>query len=102
MTPFFSKKAATLVILGIWMVTILLPCVPVNVNDTVAVVEFEHNEQETEGEEMTIEWDETTFEPNASTPLIADLWHIAHLVNVRLHERLYASRLLDPPDQHMV
>ena len=48
---------------------------------------------------MTIEWDETTFEPNASTPLIADLWHIAHLVNVRLHERLDASRLLDPPDQ---
>ena len=99
MTPLFSKKAATLVILGIWIVTILLPCVPVNVNDTVAVVEFEHNEQETEGEEMTIEWDETTFEPNASTPLIADLWHIAHLVNVRLHERLDASRLLDPPDQ---
>ena len=99
MTPFFSKKAATVVIVGIWMVTILLPCVPVNVNDTVAVVEFEHNEQETEGEEMTIEWDETTFEPNASTPLIADLWHIAHLVNVRLHERLDASRLLDPPDQ---
>lgn len=99
MTPFFSKKTATLVILGIWMVTILLPCVQVNVNDTVAVVEFEHNEQEAEGEEMTIEWDETTFEPNASTPLIADLWHIAHLGNVRLHERLDASRLLDPPDQ---
>ena len=102
MTPLLSKKAATLVILGIWMVTILLPCVQVNVNNTFAFVEFEHNEQETEGEEMTIEWDETTFEPNASTPLIADLWHIAHLVNVRLHERLYASRLLDPPDQHMV
>ena len=99
MTPSFSKKTATLVILGIWMVTILLPCVQVNVNDTVGVVEFEHNEQEAEGEEMTIEWDETTFEPNASTPLIADLWHIAHLVNVRLHERLDASRLLDPPDQ---
>ena len=99
MTPFFSKKAATLVILGIWMVTILLPCVPVNVNDTAAVVEFEHNEQETEGEELTIEWDETTFEPNASPPLIADLWHFAHIVNVRLHERLDASRLLDPPDQ---
>ena len=49
MTPSFSKKTATLVILGIWMVTILLPCVQVNVNDTVAVVEFEHNEQEAEG-----------------------------------------------------
>ena len=99
MTPFLSKKASTLVILGIWMVTILLPCVQINVNDTVAVVEFEHNEQEAEGEEMTIEWSETMFEPNASTLLTVDLWCVAHLVNVRLHERLSASRLLDPPDQ---
>gem|GEM_PF-734799 len=98
MTPSFSKRFGSLVILGIWMVTILLPCVQVNANDTVAVVEFEHNEQEAEGEEMTIEWGETTFDPNTSVPVIADRWHIAHLVNVRLHERLDASRLLDPPD----
>ena len=48
MTPFFSKKAATLVILGIWMVTILLPCVPVNVNDTVAVSSNTANKKQKE------------------------------------------------------
>ena len=102
MTPFLSKKASTLVILGIWMVTILLPCVQINVNDTVAVVEFEHNEQEAEGEELSLEWDETTFEQHSAESLPALDWHVAHLVNVQLHERLHASRLLDPPDQRMV
>ena len=88
--------------MGIWMVTILLPCVQINVNDTVAVVEFEHNEQEAEGEELSLEWDETTFEQHVAGSMPAVNWHVAHLVNVQLHERLDASRLLDPPDQHRV
>ena len=68
--------------------------------DMMCLTELEHSEQEAEGEEPLMEWEETTFEDKVTSKLDAEQWHIAHLVNVRLHERLDASRLLDPPDQH--
>lgn len=100
MTSAISQRLGALTILAIWMVTVLLPCVQINEHDKVAVVDFEHSEQEAEGEELSMEWEETTFEDKVTSKLDAEQWHIAHLVNVRLHERLDASRLLDPPDQH--
>ena len=100
MTSAISQRLGALTILAIWMVTVILPCVQINEYDTVAVVDFEHSEQEAEGEELSMEWEETTFEDKVTSKLDAEQWHIAYLVNVRLHERLDASRLLDPPDQH--
>ncbi|MEC8663781.1 MAG: hypothetical protein VXY03_07880 [Bacteroidota bacterium] len=100
MTSAISQRLGALTILAIWMVTVILPCVQLNEYDTVAVVDFEHSEQEAESEELSMECEETTFEDKVTSKLDADQWHIAHLVNVRLHERLDASRLLDPPDQH--
>ena len=82
------------------MSTLVAPWIVELGEDMICLTELEHSEQETEGEELSMEWEETTFEDKVSSKLDAEQWHIAHLVNVRLHERLDASRLLDPPDQH--
>ena len=85
--------------LFLWMSTLVAPWLVESGEDMVCLTEMEHSEQETEGEELSLEWDETTFEQLASAFFSAEDWHMAHLLNVRLHERLDASRLLDPPDQ---
>jgi hypothetical protein len=86
--------------LFLWMSTLVAPWIAELGEDMMCLTELEHSEQEAEGEELSMEWDETTFEDKVTSKLDAEQWHIAHLVNVRLHERLDASRLLDPPDQH--
>ena len=86
----------------LWMSTLVVPWMLEGSEDVLCLTEMEHSEQESEGEEFSLEWEETTFEQHAVGCLSAEDWHVAHLVNVRLHERLDASRLLDPPDQHMV
>ena len=100
MTSGILQRPGAVAILAIWMVTIIVPCIQFNEHDNVAVVDFEHSEQEAEGEELSMEWEETTLEERTASNLGSEQWHIAHLVNVQLHERLDASRLLDPPDQH--
>lgn len=97
----FQTAGASLA-LFLWMSTLVVPWMLEGSEDVLCFTEMEHSEQETEGEELSLEWDETTFEQHAVGPLPAVDWHVAHLVNVQLHERLDASRLLDPPDQHMV
>ncbi len=86
--------------LFLWMSTLVAPWIVEMGEDMLCLTELEHNEQETEGEELSIEWDETTFPDKETSKLDSEQWHIARLVNVRLHERLDASRLLDPPDEH--
>ena len=99
MSNLFRVLAASFA-LFLWMSTLVAPWIVEMGEYMLCVTELEHNEQETEGEELSMEWEETTFEDKVSSKLDAEQWHIAHLVNVRLHERLDASRLLDPPDQH--
>ena len=76
-----------------------LPFVRFNANESIGILELEHNEQESEVEELSLEWDETTIDEcmKASSAFQSHL--DAHLLNMSLHERLYASRLLDPPDK---
>ena len=95
----FRALAATFA-LFLWMSTLVAPWIAEMSEDVMCVTELEHSEQESEGEELSMEWEETTFEDKVTSKLDAEQWHIAHLVNVRLHERLDASRSLDPPDQH--
>ena len=45
-----------------------------------------------------IEWDDTTLGNSLELFKGSDEWHAARGVNIELHERLDASRLLDPPD----
>ena len=97
-TPFFRILGATLA-LFLWMGTLVAPWMVERGEDMLCLSEMEHSEQETEGEELSLEWDETTFEQLAAAFFPAEDWHMAHLLNLRLHERLDASRLLDPPDQ---
>ena len=98
MSNMFRALAATFA-LFLWMSTLVAPWLADLGEDMMCMTELEHSEQEAEGEELSMEWEETTFEDKVTAKLDADQWHIAHLVNVRLHERLDASRLLDPPDQ---
>ena len=99
MSNMFRALAASFA-LFLWMSTLVAPWIVELGEDMMCLTELEHSEQEAEGEELSMEWEETTFEDKVSSKLDAEQWHIAHLVNVRLHERLDASRLLDPPDQH--
>ena len=97
-SPFFRIVGASLA-LFLWMSTLVAPLLMESGEDMLCLTELEHSEQEAEGEELSLEWDETTFEQLAAAFFSAEDWHMAHLLNVRLHERLDASRLLDPPDQ---
>ena len=99
MSSLFRTLAASFA-LFLWMSTLVAPWIAELGEDMMCLTELEHSEQEAEGEEPSMEWEETTFEDKVTYKLDAEQWHIAHLVNVRLHERLDASRLLDPPDQH--
>jgi len=99
MSPHFFRIVGATLALFLWMSTLVAPWLVESGEDMVCLTEMEHSEQETEGEELSLEWDETTFEQLASAFFSAEDWHMAHLLNVRLHERLDASRLLDPPDQ---
>jgi len=102
MSPHFFRIVGATLALFLWMSTLVAPWLVESGEDMVCLTEMEHSEQETEGEELSLEWDETTFEQLASAFFSAEDWHMAHLLNVRLHERLDASRLLDPPDQNTV
>ena len=82
------------------MSTLVAPWIAEMGEDFMCMTELEHSEHEAEGEEPSMEWEETTLDERIDSDLGSEQWHIAHLVNVRLHERLDASRLLDPPDQH--
>ena len=99
MTILAWKKSSAVTILAIWMTTMLLPFVQFKANESIGILELEHNEQESEVEELSLEWDETTIDEcmKASSAFQSHL--DAHLLNMSLHERLYASRLLDPPDK---
>ena len=99
MTILAWKKSSAVTILAIWMTTMFLPFVQFNANESIGILELEHNEQETEVEELSLEWDETTIDEcmKASSAFQSHL--DAHLLKMSLHERLYASRLLDPPDK---
>ena len=99
MSNLFRALAASFA-LFLWMSTLVAPWIVELGEDMICLTELEHSEQETEGEELSMEWEETTFEDKVTSKLDAGQWHIAHLVNVRLHTRLDTSRLLDPPDQH--
>ena len=96
------RIAGASVVLLLWMSTLVAPWMLNCAEDMAFVTEIEHSEQETEGEELSLEWEETTLSRSVASTLISENWHVAHLVNVRLHERLDASRLLDPPDQRPV
>lgn len=99
MTILAWKKSSAVTILAIWMTTMLLPFVQFNANESIGILELEHNEQESEVEELSLEWDETTIDEcmKASSAFQSHL--DAHLLKMSLQERLYASRLLDPPDK---
>ena len=77
----------------------ILPFVQFNANESIGILELEHNEQESEVEELSLEWDETTIDECAKASLAFERRLDAHLLKMSLHERLYASRLLDPPDK---
>lgn len=63
-------------------------------------VELEHNEQESEGEESSFEWDESIL------AALLTSWTFNPLeINVDVHrvpawDRLLDGTLLDPPEQH--
>ena len=77
----------------------ILPFVQFNANESIGILELEHNEQESEVEELSLEWDETTIDECVKASLAFERRLDAHLLKMSLHERLYASRLLDPPDK---
>ena len=99
MSTHFCRIVGATLALFLWMSTLVAPWLVEAGEDLLCLTEMEHSEQETEGEELSLEWDETTFEQLATAFFSAEDWHMAHLVNASLHERLDASRLLDPPDQ---
>ena len=76
-----------------------LPFVQFNANESIGILELEHNEQESEVEELSLEWDETTIDEGMKASSAFQRHIDAHLLKMSLHERLYASRLLDPPDK---
>ena len=96
------RIAGASVALILWMSVVVAPWMLNLGEDMPCLTEIEHSEQETEGEELSLEWDETTFGRVTTLLLMTENWHYAHLLNVRLHQRLDASRLLDPPDQHAI
>ena len=102
MSSHIFRTAGASLALFLWMSTLVVPWMLEGSEDVLCFTEMEHSEQETEGEELSLEWDETTFEQHAAGSLPAVDWNVAHFANVQLHERLDASRLLDPPDQRMV
>ena len=80
------------------MFTLVAPMLLDRDEDVLVLTELEHSEQESEGEELSIEWDDTTLGNSLELFKGSDEWHAARGVNIDLHERLDASRLLDPPD----
>ena len=99
MTILAWKKSSAVTILAIWMTTMFLPFVQFNANESIGILELEHNEQESEVEELSLEWDETTIDEVMKASSAFQHHLDAHLLKMSLHERLYASRLLDPPDK---
>ena len=99
MTILAWKKSSAVTILAIWMTTMFLPFVRFNANESIGILELEHNEQESEVEELSLEWDETTIDECVKASSAFQSHLDAHLLKMSLHERLYASRLLDPPDK---
>lgn len=85
--------------LALWMTTLVSPWCLGCVEDVACMTELEHSEQESEGEELSMEWDEITLAHGPSASSGSQAWHEAQSANMRLHERLDASRLLDPPDK---
>ena len=79
------------------MFTLVTPMLLDRNEDVLVLTELEHSEQESEGK---------NFPSNGTTPPLATAWNFsrdrtsgtARGVNIDLHERLDASRLLNPPD----
>lgn len=94
-----NRFLGSITILVIWVVTLLFPVILMNNVDGVCMTEIEHHEQESENEELSIELDETTFDRFLHSCKRSNSWNTAHHINMRLHERLDTSRLLDPPDK---
>ena len=60
--------------------------------------EYEHSESEPEGEEGSVEWEETPILSLVKATDFPEAWHMLRRMNMQWHERLIASRFLDPPD----
>ena len=88
--------------LVLWLAMIVAPWVTVQAKGGHCLLEFDHQEGETEGEEWKIEWEQCLLSEALESDFDCVNWHVAHLHNVELHERLDASRLLDPPDVKQV
>jgi len=84
--------------LALWLATLVTPWMLIQSEDRVALLEIEHNEQESESEEWQAEWEESVLNRLIDSMTHRVHWNTAHSLNVDLHERLDSSRLLDPPD----
>lgn len=82
----------------LWLAMLLAPWIDIQGEDALRMVEVEHNEHESEGEEWQSEWEESLLSLTLDGNSVRVNWHGACLLNVGLHERLDASRSLDPPD----
>ena len=84
--------------LALWVAMLLSPWMLIPSEERVALAEIEHSEQESEGEEWQAEWEESVLNRLMESLTHRVPWSAALSHNVELHERLDASRLLDPPD----
>lgn len=92
------RPLGAMAILFIWMINLSAPTTADRLDEFRNVLECDHSETESEGEENSAEWEETTMVANVHVRCSSEQWHAARGVNIELHERLDVSRLLDPPD----
>jgi hypothetical protein len=63
-------------------------------------VELEHNEQESEGEESSFEWDESILAALLTSWSFTPLENSVDVHRVPAWDRLLDRTVLDPPEQH--
>jgi len=93
-----TRPLGALAILMIWMANLLVPTTAERLEDWSNLTEYEHSESEPEGEEGSVEWEETPILSLVKATDFPEVWHMLRRMNMQWHERLIASRFLDPPD----
>ncbi|MAV51364.1 MAG: hypothetical protein CL829_01225 [Crocinitomicaceae bacterium] len=93
-------RLAAFLFLTLWVILLIAPASPCSLENLEWKAEMESNEQETEGEEWQLEWDESMLE---DLPLGIGV-HVPAFAWQRQEEgalnRLVDGALLDPPEQH--
>jgi hypothetical protein len=84
--------------LTLWLALLVIPWMNIQADQGPCALECEQHENETEGEEWQIEWDESLLLGSMYLHASVENWHVGQWHNVFLLERLDARPLLDPPE----